>query len=204
MMQASQPDATADVVARELVGRLIHTVLESVGTCLTVQAGPTCLTELSSAVQQDVARFVDSIEMDTTGWGPDTRMDLAFEFNLSEEQATEMFRHLCKTEASRAFFAREDEARRAQDERERAVRDGDERRARRRPNDDNWHVDWPHAALVKNADEIGQDVLEKLDVRACPHCNANIEKNGGCPHMTCRACRRDFWWDDARPTAVVL
>jgi hypothetical protein len=32
------------------------------------------------------------------------------------------------------------------------------------------------------------------DIKCCPQCFVTIEKNGGCPHMTCRMCKYDFCW----------
>jgi hypothetical protein len=32
------------------------------------------------------------------------------------------------------------------------------------------------------------------NTRKCPACNARIEKNQGCNHMTCRLCKHDFCW----------
>lgn len=32
------------------------------------------------------------------------------------------------------------------------------------------------------------------NTRKCPACNARIEKNQGCNHMTCRMCKHDFCW----------
>lgn len=32
------------------------------------------------------------------------------------------------------------------------------------------------------------------NTRECPYCHVDIEKAGGCDHMTCRNCRRSFCW----------
>lgn len=31
-------------------------------------------------------------------------------------------------------------------------------------------------------------------IKACPKCKVNIEKTGGCDHMTCSQCRHEFYW----------
>jgi hypothetical protein len=44
------------------------------------------------------------------------------------------------------------------------------------------------------------DASEELKVkvtRACPTCDAPIEKNGGCSHMNCWKCDSHFNWEDA-------
>jgi hypothetical protein len=50
--------------------------------------------------------------------------------------------------------------------------------------------------------QYGADVVNELlyqlfldeNARACPTCGAAITKNGGCNHMTCRACGCEFCW----------
>mmetsp|Transcript_1021 Transcript_1021/g.997 ORF Transcript_1021/g.997 Transcript_1021/m.997 type:complete len:162 (-) Transcript_1021:5-490(-) len=36
-------------------------------------------------------------------------------------------------------------------------------------------------------------------VRRCPKCQAPIEKNGGCNHMVCTRCGRNFDWGSSQP-----
>lgn len=35
--------------------------------------------------------------------------------------------------------------------------------------------------------------------KKCPQCSKSIEKNGGCPHMTCTQCYSDFCWNCEQP-----
>ena len=71
----------------------------------------------------------------------------------------------------------------------------------------------PHApascSLVARWEELGGFVdtgreeeaearrLKHLTTRPCPRCGVRIEKNGGCPHMTCvqPSCKYQFCWD---------
>jgi hypothetical protein len=33
-----------------------------------------------------------------------------------------------------------------------------------------------------------------MGAKPCPKCGVNIEKQGGCDHMTCRKCHHNFCW----------
>ena len=39
-----------------------------------------------------------------------------------------------------------------------------------------------------------ENFIKKIS-KPCPSCKAPIEKNGGCRHMTCRACKKQWCWD---------
>lgn len=45
------------------------------------------------------------------------------------------------------------------------------------------------------------EMMQKKDARRCPECYVIIEKDGGCSHMWCSACRKSFNWDTA-PNAI--
>jgi ariadne-1 len=56
----------------------------------------------------------------------------------------------------------------------------------------NMFKDWK----VKNSggdDSLNEKAIASL-ARPCPRCKTNIEKNGGCNHMTCYKCRYHFCW----------
>lgn len=46
-----------------------------------------------------------------------------------------------------------------------------------------------------NAAERASQAWKQQNTKACPHCNAAIEKNEGCLHMTCRSCTYQFCWN---------
>ncbi len=46
---------------------------------------------------------------------------------------------------------------------------------------------------------VVENIEYKIDrTKQCPKCGVNIEKNGGCNHMTCRSCGHDFNWEDVK------
>ena len=149
----------------------------------TESALPTWFLESPSEVQANIRRFVKSIEEDTDGWCDETRADLKLEFDLDDNQSDAIFLAFCSSHVRATVLAAREEERQA------AARA--ERQARSILDLEDW------SAAAPATDEIGAEVIDTLDVRACPHCHTNIEKNGGCQHMVCRACRRDFWWDKA-------
>lgn len=46
--------------------------------------------------------------------------------------------------------------------------------------------------LIKNEEETKRWLDE--NTKRCPNCGANINKNGGCNHMTCKNCTHEFCW----------
>jgi hypothetical protein len=42
---------------------------------------------------------------------------------------------------------------------------------------------------------LNAERMDLLNTQLCPHCHVRIEKNGGCTHMRCSNCYRDFTWD---------
>ena len=61
-----------------------------------------------------------------------------------------------------------------------------------------WHdpikcillLQW-HKRLFDDSQTV---VWLKVNTKSCPKCKVNIEKNGGCNHMTCRKCQYEFCW----------
>jgi len=63
---------------------------------------------------------------------------------------------------------------------------------------ENWH-EPVSCKLIKKWKLKCQDDSETnnwliVNTKQCPKCSATIEKNGGCNHMTCKACKADFCW----------
>ena len=54
------------------------------------------------------------------------------------------------------------------------------------------------AALSEHEQRAFKRAARRLNLRLCPSCNAPVQKNGGCSHMTCR-CGAHFEWSSAKP-----
>eukprot|EP01100_Stratorugosa_tubuloviscum_P001772 TRINITY_DN139_c4_g1_i1.p1 TRINITY_DN139_c4_g1~~TRINITY_DN139_c4_g1_i1.p1 ORF type:complete len:726 (+),score=250.22 TRINITY_DN139_c4_g1_i1:68-2179(+) len=64
---------------------------------------------------------------------------------------------------------------------------------------EDWHADVTCEQYQEWKKENSQaDVRSwqwmKDHTRPCPKCHAQIEKNGGCNHMTCKKCKHEFCW----------
>lgn len=61
-----------------------------------------------------------------------------------------------------------------------------------------WHDSVTCDLLKKWIIDIIEDVESakwlQENAKQCPNCKINIEKNGGCNHMSCRSCRHEFCW----------
>lgn len=65
-----------------------------------------------------------------------------------------------------------------------------------------WPATCARAAFFRSQTESYEKVLRtkagaitSVSVKRCPHCNYPIEKNKGCPHMTCGMCYGQFCWE---------
>lgn len=54
---------------------------------------------------------------------------------------------------------------------------------------------WLVAKWIKRCEDDSETAnWIEANTQACPKCQAQIEKNGGCNHMSCRKCHQDFCW----------
>ena len=59
---------------------------------------------------------------------------------------------------------------------------------------DKQQMDTAHNIVEGVRDESSEKVVSKF-CKPCPNCNVPIMKNGGCSHIVCFACGKDFFWD---------
>lgn len=65
-----------------------------------------------------------------------------------------------------------------------------------------WPASCAEAAIFRAQTETYEKIVRaksggitSVNVKRCPHCNYPIEKNKGCPHMTCAMCMGEFCWE---------
>ena len=68
-----------------------------------------------------------------------------------------------------------------------------------------WEEKGGYIETGKAADAEARK-LKHLTTRPCPRCGVRIEKNGGCPHMTCvqPTCKYEFCWECGGPFHTVV
>ena len=62
-----------------------------------------------------------------------------------------------------------------------------------------WHDDFTCEQYrnwkIENDQEAARfEKWRKIHTKKCPNCHSDIEKNGGCNHMTCSHCHYEFCW----------
>ena len=56
---------------------------------------------------------------------------------------------------------------------------------------------WHENGICKdeeNVDELFEEYRKKYNLKNCPYCNIITNKNGGCNHITCKYCGKDWCW----------
>ena len=67
---------------------------------------------------------------------------------------------------------------------------------------DTFHRGQKCSGLVSKRTGLRNWVWQLTNTKRCPKCHVHIQKNGGCPHMTCSQCGHEFCWrcrGDYRP-----
>ncbi|KAF2999280.1 hypothetical protein E8E13_003947 [Curvularia kusanoi] len=57
-----------------------------------------------------------------------------------------------------------------------------------------WHSGSCDSAK-KREDKQSVQAIKDIGAKPCPKCGVNIDKQGGCDHMTCHCCRHHFCWE---------
>jgi hypothetical protein len=62
-----------------------------------------------------------------------------------------------------------------------------------------WHADttcerYQQWKIDNGGGDAKFDEWAAQNTKVCPNCRAHTEKNGGCNHMTCQACKHNWCW----------
>ncbi|KAF2823698.1 hypothetical protein CC86DRAFT_384256 [Ophiobolus disseminans] len=58
-----------------------------------------------------------------------------------------------------------------------------------------WHGNTGCDKAKQKEDADSVEEIKTMGAKPCPKCGLNIDKEGGCDHMTCSACRHNFCWE---------
>ncbi|KAF2425764.1 hypothetical protein EJ08DRAFT_594135, partial [Tothia fuscella] len=74
-----------------------------------------------------------------------------------------------------------------------------------------WHegetcqqFDYRVSSKKKRDEEQASEDTIRNTTKPCPRCEAAIEKNNGCDHMTCWGCRHEFCWVSKNPVCPIF
>lgn len=62
-----------------------------------------------------------------------------------------------------------------------------------------WHAQTGCDKAKRKEDADSVAGIKAMGAKSCPKCGLNIDKNGGCDHMTCHTCKHNFCWECLLP-----
>jgi hypothetical protein len=57
-----------------------------------------------------------------------------------------------------------------------------------------WHANKDCSKAKEAEDAASLREIKAMGAKPCPNCGVNIEKEGGCDHMSCKKCQHHFCW----------
>ncbi|KAF2128575.1 hypothetical protein P153DRAFT_376696 [Dothidotthia symphoricarpi CBS 119687] len=57
-----------------------------------------------------------------------------------------------------------------------------------------WHKSGSCSKALEKENQESEEAIKSMGAKPCPKCGVNIEKQGGCDHMSCQRCRHNFCW----------